>query len=77
MNLSTYIADMEVRQRLADQCGTTPAYLWQIATGWRSRKASFDLAKKIEAATDGAVTRYELRPDVFGEPPAKRAGEVA
>lgn len=27
----------------------------------------------IEAATNGAVTRYELRPDVYGEPPCQAA----
>lgn len=26
----------------------------------------------IEAASGGAVTRYELRPDVFGEKPTKK-----
>jgi DNA-binding transcriptional regulator YdaS (Cro superfamily) len=71
MDLSTYIADIQGRQRLADQCGTTAGYLWQVASAWRGRKASVELAKKIEAATDGAVTRYDLRPDIFGEAPAK------
>ena len=31
----------------------------------------------IETATGGAVTRYELRPDVFGPPPAPPAEEAA
>ena len=77
MDLSTYITSTEVRQRLADDCGTDAAYLWQIATGWRGRKAGIDLAKRIEAATDGQVTRYDLRPDVFGDAPAKPAKRVA
>ena len=29
--------------------------------------------RAIEAATDGRVTRYQLRPDVFGEAPEKAA----
>lgn len=28
----------------------------------------------IEKVTDGAVTRHDLRPDVFGPPPADRSG---
>jgi DNA-binding transcriptional regulator YdaS (Cro superfamily) len=32
--------------------------------------AEFCLA--VEQATGGLVTRYELRPDVFGEPPVRR-----
>lgn len=71
MDLINYIADMDQRKALAEKCGTSPEYLWQVATGWRDRKPSIELAKKIEAATDGAVTRQDLRPDVFGEAPAK------
>ena len=66
MDLSTYIANTEVRQRLAGDCETSSAYLWQVATGWRGRKAGIDLVKKIEEATGGAVTRYDLRPDIYG-----------
>ncbi len=39
------------------------------------RKVSPRLARQIEARTHGAVTRYELRPDVFGRKP--RAGAAA
>lgn len=70
MDLSTYIKDSGVRQRLADECGTSPAYLWQIAKGWRGRKASVDLAKKIVAASGGVVTLRDLRPDIYAEPSA-------
>jgi DNA-binding transcriptional regulator YdaS (Cro superfamily) len=71
MDLKTYIADPATRRELAADCGTSPDYLWQVATGWRGRRASVDLAKRIEAATDSAVTRHDLRPDVFG--PASEA----
>ena len=30
-------------------------------------------AIQIERATNGRVTRYELRPDIFGEPPEETA----
>lgn len=65
---------MEQRRALAAKCSTNPDYLWQVANGWRGRKAGIDLCKRIEEATEGQVTRYDLRPDVFGQP-AKPAPE--
>jgi DNA-binding transcriptional regulator YdaS (Cro superfamily) len=35
------------------------------------KRVPAELCQKIEAATNGAVTRYDLRPDVFGEAPVK------
>jgi DNA-binding transcriptional regulator YdaS (Cro superfamily) len=75
MDLKTYISDMAIRRGLAADCGTTPDYLWQVATGWRGRRASVDLVKRIEAATGAAVTRHDLRPDIFG--PAVDADRAA
>lgn len=69
MNLTDYIADTTRRAELAASVGTSPDYLWQIATGWRDRKASHKLARAIETATSGAVTRHDLRPDIFGPVP--------
>lgn len=40
-------------------------YLYQLAGG--HRQASPELAKKIEEATGGLVTRRELRPDIFDD----------
>jgi DNA-binding transcriptional regulator YdaS (Cro superfamily) len=54
-------------QSLADACGTKPVYLSQVARG--HRKASHTLANAIEAATQGAVTVHDLRPDIFGPAP--------
>jgi DNA-binding transcriptional regulator YdaS (Cro superfamily) len=34
----------------------------------RDKKVPAKMCAAIEAATNGEVTRYELRPDVFGEP---------
>jgi DNA-binding transcriptional regulator YdaS (Cro superfamily) len=70
MDLATYIEDMDRRRQLATAVGSDAGYLWQIATGWKGRKAGVDLAKKIEQATAGQVTRHDLRPDVFGVAPA-------
>lgn len=70
MDLKTFIAESGARKTLADALGTSPDYLWQIATGWQGRKASPKLALAIEEATGGKVTRAELRPDLWGEPKA-------
>lgn len=51
MDLLTYISDMGRRKALADACDTDPNYLWQIATGWRGKRASPVLAERIEAET--------------------------
>lgn len=53
---------------LAKAAGTKPVYLSQLVHG--HRKPSVKLTKKIEAATKGAVTRFDLRPDIFGHAPA-------
>lgn len=37
----------------------------------KSGKVPAEWCAAIETATSGAVTRYDLRPDVFGEPPIK------
>jgi DNA-binding transcriptional regulator YdaS (Cro superfamily) len=46
-----------------------------IAKGHKQPGAK--LAGALEKATDGAVTRYDLRPDVFGNPPTPHTGEAA
>lgn len=77
MDLHTYISIPERRQALADELQTAPVYLWQIATAWRGKRASWSMAKRIEAATEKLgpekVSKESLRPDVFG--PA--SGEAA
>ncbi len=49
----------------AARVGIAPAFLYQIAHG--KRKASAALARAMEAAADGAVTRRDLRPDDWGD----------
>lgn len=51
------------RKALALQVGTSVNYLYQLAGG--HRQASPELAKKIEEATEGAITKQELRPDIW------------
>lgn len=48
-----------------------PGLVWQWVNNKRPVAAQHCIA--IETATSGAVTRYELRPDVFGEAPKEQA----
>lgn len=64
MDLLTYIGDKARRQDLAEKIGTSPQYLWQMATGWRGKRPSEQLATAIEHATAGTVRCENLRPDV-------------
>lgn len=52
---------------LASKVFTSCAYLYLVALG--HKRCGHEIAKRIEDATDGAVTRYDLRPDIFGDPP--------
>lgn len=51
---------------LARACGVRQGHVWHWLN--KSRKVPGDYVLTIEAATNGAVTRYELRPDIFGKP---------
>lgn len=76
MDLLTYISDMSRRVALADACGTSPEYLWQIATGWRGKRPSARLACAIEresARLGPEVVRKE--PMIFGQP-SQVSGQV-
>lgn len=51
------------RKAIAARCGIKRTYLSNLIT-CRDRYPSVTLAAKIEAATNGRVTRQELRPDL-------------
>ncbi|MBS1834255.1 MAG: helix-turn-helix domain-containing protein [Acidobacteria bacterium] len=68
MDLKTYAPTMRALDDLAKQVDSSSMYLWQIANRWKGRKAGPHLAIAIESATQGAVTRADLRPDIFGKP---------
>jgi DNA-binding transcriptional regulator YdaS (Cro superfamily) len=55
------------QKALAEAIGAAPALVWQWANGKRPVAAKHCIA--IETATSGAVTRHDLRPDVFGPAP--------
>lgn len=63
MNLKTHLATLERggATRLADALGVSISFLSQMASG--SAAISPARCVSIEQATDGAVTRQELRPD--------------
>lgn len=57
---------------LADLVGTTQSQVWY----WLSRSkrgVPGEFAAKIEDATNGQVTRHDLRPDIFGPAPVEAA----
>lgn len=75
MNLSEYFASQPGRKReLAAKLGMNPTYLWQLSAAWKGKRVTAELAIRIEEATQGAVTRAELRPDIFGDMVAAPAG---
>lgn len=50
--------------RVAEKLGFNAEFLRQVAKG--RRRVSPHNAIRIESATNGAVTRADLRPDIFG-----------
>lgn len=63
--LDQAIAVVGSQSELADRLGIKCASV----SGWRKRRrVPADRCLAIEAMTGGAVTRYDLRPDVFGAP---------
>lgn len=47
---------------LAQRCGVT----YQAVRKWERGRVPAERCRAIEAATDGAVTVHDLRPDIFG-----------
>ena len=59
---------------LADAVGVSKAFVNQWIKG--ERPVPPERCRAIEAATDGKVTRYDLRPDIFGAaPPASNSDQ--
>lgn len=73
MDIRTWLsgADKPERERVAREAGTSVAYFFQLAGGHRN--ASIELAKRIERATGGLVSRRDLRPDFFDDNSTKAA----
>lgn len=67
MDLLTYISDMSRRAALAEACSTSPEYLWQIATRWRGKRPSPELAAAIERESERlGPLKVPKEPLIFG-----------
>jgi DNA-binding transcriptional regulator YdaS (Cro superfamily) len=53
----------ERRQEIAIAANTTVGHLWQLAGG--HRKASAELAERLQDASSGEITIAGLRPDLI------------
>jgi DNA-binding transcriptional regulator YdaS (Cro superfamily) len=56
-------ATADRRQLVAEAAKTTVGHLWQLAGG--HRKASAELAERLQDASDGEITIAGLRPDLI------------
>jgi DNA-binding transcriptional regulator YdaS (Cro superfamily) len=57
------------QSELARRIGVRQGYVWK----WlRSKKVPAERCAAIERATGGAVTREQLRPDIFGPAPSDK-----
>lgn len=65
MKLKDYVAQRGVTATLARQIGAQPQLMWQWASG--VRPVPIERCVAIERATDGAVSRIDLRPDDWQE----------
>lgn len=78
MDLKEFISVPDRKRRLAEATSKSEGYLWQIATAWRGKRVSAELALQIERATaeigPEAVPKEGLRPDIFGPLPVVNAG---
>jgi DNA-binding transcriptional regulator YdaS (Cro superfamily) len=54
------------RSNLARRVGSSAGYLRLVFTG--HKKAGFVLAQRLEVETAGAITKAELRPDIYPTP---------
>lgn len=55
-------ASKEERERVATEANTSVDYLYQLAGG--HRKASLELADRLQRAANGALTIAGIRPDL-------------
>lgn len=67
MTLREYFADKKrgAKDGLAKELGISRTWMSQLISG--REVCSPELAVEIERLTNGAVTRKDLRPDLFGE----------
>lgn len=68
MNIETITKQLLTVRQVADLCGITvqAVYKWEKS----ERGVPIEHCRVIEDATNGAVTRHDLRPDIFDAPVA-------
>lgn len=75
--LRTYLATLAPPDQAAyaKRCGTSIGYLRKAL----STKPRLDgaLVRRLDEESSGDVSRYELRPDIFGSAPAKHRKRAA
>lgn len=70
MELKKYL-ERTTQAAFADEVHVSQGMVGHWVTG--RKRITAEKAVAIENATNGEVTRYELRPDIFGEPPQEAA----
>jgi len=75
--LRTYLATLAPidQAAYAKRCGTSIGYL-RKALSTRPRLDGA-LVRRLDEESGGAVSRYDLRPDVFGAAPARQRKKAA
>lgn len=72
--IETAISIANSQSELARRIGTRQGTLWK----WiRKNRVPAEYCVAIERATEGQVTRYQLRPDVFGSTPDTHQDRIA
>jgi DNA-binding transcriptional regulator YdaS (Cro superfamily) len=69
MNAVTQAIEHVGLAELARRCGVS----YQAVRKWERGRVPAERCLDIEKATDGRVTRHDLRPELFGPPPSKAA----
>ncbi|MCL4525208.1 MAG: helix-turn-helix domain-containing protein [Gammaproteobacteria bacterium] len=72
MNLQQY-CQLHTQATLARSLGVTPGMIYQWLSG--RRRIGAETAVRIEQATQGAIPRWELRPDLWERPTSPQGME--
>lgn len=76
MDIPTYLLTKQISQaEFAKRLEVTQGFVHQIIKG--KSRITAERAIQIEQVTDGAITRAELRPDLFAEAPQNKEDRAA
>ncbi len=71
INLFPRSQRVAVRTKIANHHGVSESTIRSWANGSRRHPCVKEAMEMTERLTDGKVSRYDLRPDIFGESPDK------